>query len=112
MRPRLFEPRWREIHSLLIHSTAQHKLNRTLSARQQQFLRILGTQQQRNDVDGLRLALRIRFDRRTRRKDLHVLQHGLTDLLWRSTTRRRRVCRNDIYTRTWKKKSRHANDLV
>jgi len=63
VRRQLIQVRGPEINISLVNPATQHKLHHSLRACELQFLRILGTHQQRYHIDGLRFALRVRLDR-------------------------------------------------
>src|SRR5581483_1017047 len=60
-----------------VSTAAQHKLNVALAASQLEFLGVLWSKQEGDNVYFLRFALRIRLDRLPGGKHFHVLQYRL-----------------------------------
>ncbi len=76
-RNELLQPGGTQHCTALVRAAAQHELDSALRARQLQLLGILWSEQHRDYIDLLWLALRIRFYRLTRRQYFNILQYGL-----------------------------------
>jgi hypothetical protein len=109
-RDELLQPGGTQDGTGLVRAAAQHELDSALCARQLQLLGIFWSEQHRDHIDLLWLALRIWFYGLTRCQDFNILQYGLGE---RSTVASRRGKRHQhVHLGSGIQEARYTDEFI